>query len=226
MTWLGSFPRLSVFLDLRDKAVVCKRARGPVPPLFCLLLYCMHRSSGASVLQGTCHARHPLGKPPTLFPSLSAFRDSQLLQIQSLTVPSASANSECHRFDEAVKMNKDKKWCPEPFKSLVPHSPSTTHTLLDVRPWTSYLTFLNMLTLQFSHRFDLRSHSKCLVNNHSLSEGTHSADICHLHYVCQALGSPKKRTEMGRCKEQYENEVCTSWGVSLSRGPLSNSMAI
>jgi len=56
-----------------------------------------------------CHAKHPHGKPPTLFPSLSAFRDSQLLQIQSLAVPSASANSEHHRYDEAAKMNNDKK---------------------------------------------------------------------------------------------------------------------
>lgn len=83
-----------------------------------------------------------------------------------------------------------------------------------------------MLTLQFSHRFDLRLHSKCLVNNHSLSEGTHSADIFHLHYVCQALGSPKKRTEMGRCKEQYENEVVYLMRCEPCRASLSNSMAI
>ena len=79
------------------------------------------------------------------------------------------------------------------------HTHTHTHTLLDVSPWTSYLTFLNLLTLHFSHRFDLRrSHSKCLVNNHSVSEGTHSADICHLHNVCQALGSPKKRNRDGK----------------------------
>lgn len=116
-------------------------------------------------------------------------------------------------------MNKDKKWCREPSNSCA-SLPSTTHTLLDVRPWTSYLTFLNMLTLR-SHRFDLRLHSKCLVNNHSLSEGTHSADICHLHYVCQALGSPKKRTEM------EDKEQVWKWGMYLMRcGVLRSTLKL
>ena len=62
-----------------------------------------------------------------MFPLLSAFRDSQRLQIQSLAV--LSANSERHRFDEAEIMNKIKNDAMSlPNILCVPPPPPYTHT--------------------------------------------------------------------------------------------------